>query len=491
MKEPRFGKGSGSSGRRFSGGLFFLSSLLVVLTLTACGGGGGGSSGAATPVVAAPTPIAASGTMTVGSVVLDDKHFVAGASSSIIVDDTPGHVEAELRDGMEVKLKGQLNHDRLTGQYDRVKATPAIRGAMSGKGVDDFTVLGQHVIVDNKTVFEDRVSPTSFLPLTFAGLVNTEKVEVHGGRDDLGNIHATRVERRGDNPADEVRGVVTAKAGTVISIGAFSVDINGVPTNPAGRVVNVGDLVEIHLNGLGAATLVDIEDAAEAEFEPAEGQEFEVEGFVTAFTATPENFQVGDAIVQTTATTKFENGVAADLMNGVKVEADGHVIGGVFVVEKISFGDSLRIEANADNAGSAGVLGKTIVAGSGTQLANLPGGVAGILAGDGLRIRGFLNGDNTTITATRIEKLSNPVAANQIIVQAPVSSFNVTLKSVTLIGITVDASGGAVEFQNSNDAVVTATTFFNSLVADRTVVKARGTFAATTLTANKVEVEKD
>jgi hypothetical protein len=459
---------------------------LLAVALAACGGGGGGGG-----TVGSSSPAISAGTMTKGSAIVNGIRFAVSPTTVIRKDDTTGHAEAELRDGMEVKVKGEINDDRLTGQAEKIEVEHEVRGALSGKGADDFTVRGQHVITDDRTVFEDRLSATSFNPLTFADLADGEKVEVHGGRDDLGDIHATRVERRNDNPDDDVRGVVTAKVGTVISIGAFSIDIAGVPTSPPGQTVNVGDLVEVHLDAAGAATRVDLEeleDQAE-EMEPAEGEEFEVEGFVSGFTAHPGTFKVGNDNVQTTSSTRFEGGVAADLMDGIKVEAEGHMTGGTLVADKIKFKDSIRIEANADSDGSANALGKTVRTNSGTKLVNLPGGTAGILAGDGLKIRGFPNSDNT-ITATRIQKLNNPVQANQMILQGPVSSFSGPPASTMLIvGITVNASG-AGEFQALDDSLLSAAAFFNSLTAGRTIVKARGSFAGSTLTADKVEIEE-
>ena len=454
--------------------------------LAACGGGGGGTGAGSSPATSV-------GAMTRGSAIVNGIRYTVAASTVIRIDDNnAGHVEAELRDGMEVKLKGRIGDDRLTGQAEKIEVEPEVRGALGGKGLDDFTVQGQHVITDDVTVFEDRLGATSFSSLTFSALNEGEKVEVHGGRDDLGNIHASRVERRNDNPTDEVKGFVSAKLGTVISIGTFSIDIAGVPVSPAGATVDVGDLVEVHLNAAGtAATRIDredLEDQAEG-LEPAEGMEFEVEGFIAGFTSHPGTFFVGNDNIQTTSATRFENGVAADLMDGVKVEAEGHKTNGVLVAEKISFRDSVRIEANADANGSANVLGKTVKATSGTQLGNLAS-IAAIAAGDGLKIRGFLNPDNTTITATRVEKLSNPVSASQIILQGVVTSFTgPPASALSIAGITVDASGAA-EFQALDDSLITAAAFFNSLAANRTVVKARGSFAGSTLTANKAEIEK-
>ena len=104
------------------------------------------------------------------------------------------------------------------------------------------------------------------------------------------------------------------------------------------------------------------------------------------------------------ATARIDGGVLADLVDGMKVEAEGHTTtGGVLNAEKITIKDNIRIEANATTAGSANVLGKTVTITSGTRLDNLASS-ASITAGDGLRVRGFVNRDGSTITATRVTK---------------------------------------------------------------------------------------
>ena len=69
--------------------------------------------------------------------------------------------ENDLRDGMEVKVKAhRIADDPLTPEaeieIEKIEAEPEVRGQMENKGADDFTVNGQHVIVDDQTKFEHR-----------------------------------------------------------------------------------------------------------------------------------------------------------------------------------------------------------------------------------------------------------------------------------------------------------------------------------------------
>jgi hypothetical protein len=481
------------TGRRWGKTVMAIVASAALFTLYACSGGGGGGG---TP--AAGTAISAQGTMTKGSVIVNGVQYTAASTATIRIDDNPGRPETELRNGMQVKVKGRINNDRITGQFEKVEAEPGVRGTLSGKGADDFLVNGQHVVVDDSTVLEDRVAGV-FTSINFNGLSNLNEVEVHGGRDDAGNIRATRVERRDDSPLDEVKGTIsTAPTGSTFTLtnGTTSIIVNysGAVIRPTGATLNLNDFVEVHgafSAGTLTATLVDREDLEDAEFEPSEGDEFEVEGLISQFTVHPGTFVVGNQTVQTIAGTRFEGGIAADLANNIKVEAEGHVTGGVLIAEKIKFKDSIRIEANADANGSAGVIGLTVVTSSLTEVKNLAGSIGGILAGDGLKIRGYLN-NGGTITATRIEGIS-AVGANNIRLQGSVSAKTPNT-SLTILGITVDTTtveaGG---FRDINDVSITADAFFAlvKITAPATLVKARGSFAAGTLSAKEVEIESD
>lgn len=476
--------GEGNSMRQLTRNMFaFGAALAAAFALTACGGGGGGGG-----TIATSAPVVSAGTMTKGSVIVNGVRFTAAAGAAIRIDDNPGRPESELRDGMEVKVKGRINDDRITGQFEKVEAEPRVRGQMSGRGADDFTVHNHRVITDDNTVFEDRSAGGVFTTIGFNDLADLNEVEVHGGLDDLGNVRATRVERRNDNPNDEVRGVVTAKVGTVISIGAFSIDIAGVPTSPAGQVVNVGDLVEVHLNAAGTvATLVDMEDLEDAEFEPAQGQEFEVEGFVSGFTAHPGSFQVGSQDVTTTSATVFRSGTSADLDNGVKVEAEGHFdnVTKVLTATKIEFKRSrVILEGTTSNptATSFTMLGKTVQITSATR-----GTVTARV-----QVRGFLD-KSGNIVAERI--VDAPGGGNpRDIVQARVT--NKSGNVLTLLGITADLTGISVNNLKDNKggtyanlAAFLAAITPSSSTPPGTLVKIKGTVSGSAFATPPDEAE--
>ena len=458
--------------------------IVACFAFASCGGGGGGS------VVAGGgsggTGIS-TGVMTKGSVIVNGVRF-EDSLAQITIDDTP-KLPADLEDGMVVKVRGKFNADGLTGEAERIEAENEVQGKIASKGpeADAFTVLGTKVFVDGGTVWSNV--PGSSL----AGLSVDDPVEVHGLRDSANNLRATRVEflagARLAEP-DELKGVVSGlSAGAqTFFLGTQLVSYGGATIRPAGALAD-GILVEVHGSLSGPtfnATFVDLEDLEDDAFDPAEGEEVEVEGFVSGFGATPGDFFVNGRAVRTTASTRFEGGIPGDLANDVRVEAEGHKSGSVLIVEKIEFKESVRIESNAagSTANSVTLLGKTVLLTSQTDTSGLTVGLTG-----GLKVRGFLNLDGVTITATRIDSLSNPVDVDKHILQGPVSSFDAPARTLTIAGITVNASGTGVEFEDDNDALITPSQFFALLTANRTIVKARGTFAAGTITADKVEIE--
>jgi hypothetical protein len=167
------------------------------------------------------------------------------------------------------------------------------------------------------------------------------------------------------------------------------------------------------------------------------------------------------------------------------------LVSGVLLADKIVFKDTIRIEANADTAGSADLLGLNVTVGSATRLQDLSGDTTGIAAGDGLKVRGFLSQDGTSIKATRVKRLENPIDADKVLLQGPVSSFDATpgAEKLVIAGITVTISGvqgGELEIE---DHEVSSGDLFGSIVLNRTIVKARGSFSGGVLAANKIEIE--
>lgn len=485
---------------RMGRSVFSIVVLSALVILAACSSGGGGGSGPS----ATSTAVVSSGTMAKGSVIVNGVRFMADAGATIRVDDNPGRPEAELRDGMQVKVKGQINDDRVTGRFEKVEAEPEVRGKLASLGTGSFTVNSQLVFVDDSTVFEDRVSGV-FSAITFTALGSANEVEVHGGRDDLGRVLATRVERRDDSPLDDVKGTITTVpngATFTLTNGSTSITVSyGTATiTPAGATLSQGDLVQVHGSfsaGTFTASLINREDLEDAEFQPAEGQELEVEGHIRGFTAHPGDFQVAGRTVRTTLTTRFESGSSVDLDNSIKVEAEGHLILGVLVADKIKFKRAqVRIEALATavstTARTVTVMGRTVQT---NDLTRLDDALNTITANtDRVEVRAYVDKVGTII-AVRLRK----VGGGSDVLQTPVSAKDATAKTLVLLtgGNAVNVTLSATpedHFLDHNHVPIGSSAFFAAVTPASgtmagTLVKVKGTYSAGTITATEVELE--
>jgi hypothetical protein len=417
--------------------------------------------------------------MTKGSVILNGVHF-DDTTATVSPDDT--NQVPVLADGKTVKVKGTVSADGRSGTAEKVEVVSEARGAIASKGTDTVEVHGQTVLIDGGTVLASSTGLTGTAPLQA-----NDNIEVHGGRDDTGVIHATRVEKLAGAVVDEVRGAVSGKTptGTTFTIGGLTITFSASTTIvPAGAAFANGDIVQVHLNG-STATQIAVEDLDHPEFEAAEGGELSFQGILSGY-GSASVFKVGTQQVQLATSAKIEGGVLLDLIDGMKVEAEGHTTtGGVLSAEKITIKDSIRLEANAGTAGSANILGKTVTITSGTRLDGLASG-ASITIGDGLQVRGFVNRDGSTITATRVKKV-NAVAANKMILQGPVTS-KVDATHLVILGITIDASG-ASGVDDSGNTVANIGQIFSSTTEGETIIKARGTVTGSTMLADELEIE--
>ena len=76
------------------------------------------------------------------------------------------------------------------------------------------------------------------------------------------------------------------------------------------------------------------------EIEFWEPDQIEVEGLVTDDTLAPDEFTVGDQVVQTDAETVYEDGTPDDIALGVNLEIKGvpvDIIRSVLIADKVSF----------------------------------------------------------------------------------------------------------------------------------------------------------
>lgn len=452
--------------------LFFI----VMLNFVGCSGndtqlaGGAGGTGVS------------HGVMTKGSVIVNGVRY-DDTTANISIDDTP-KTALNLHDGMVVSVRG--NASGRNGTATEIRGQIEVRGLVTAKdpavSPQRFTVFNQTVIVDDLTKFSN---------ITFAGITaGTTIVEVHGQRqrDALGNIYirATRIEGSPSlthlpdgtgmaNPLeDEIRGVVSGGAAgpnpTTFFLNLGTQAVNAANATIVGGSYANGSIVEVHctrspgclVNGVFQASRIEVEDTVNL---PEAGQRFEVEGMMSNFTAHPGSFFVDNIPVTTTARTTFRGGIATDLLNNIKVEAEGTWDGTKLTADKIEFKRAVVrlqgvVTASAANTftlriGDAAALRTITVEADSFTLGAVP------LAGPAcVQVRGRSKDVVGAVTAGEIGICSQ---GDDHVLQAPLDAK--ADPNLTVLGFSVNVGAVGVQFRNINDSLISKSAFFNLISA--------------------------
>ena len=443
----------------------------TLLALASCGGGNSG-----TGMTFGTITALGSGSASVNGV----EFSTSGAT--IVLDGSPATAR-NLRVGMVVTVSGSRSGN--SGRAERIEVDEAVKGFVEAKAdANHWMVMGQTVLVDDQTKFENNTVPS----------VN-DFVEVHGLVVADGTISGGFIEKKSAPfPPFEVKGFVKNHndAPKTFNIGALTVNygsatVNDMP-NPATTSWN-GLLVEVKGRACtGTAPVCGTLTASKVEPngpQTRDADDFEIEGFVTSLTSTSD-FVVGNQRVVTTASTRFEGGIASDIAVGVKLEVEGVLVGGVLTASKVEFGDGIKIEADINTVGTSsltlrGLPGITVTVNSLTRFEDGVSGLNNLVAGNHVRIRGRASGSNTVI-ATEVDRRS---ADPRVELQGPIQSITGASPNqiVTILGVAVDTTG--VVFEDANRA-----TFFAQAVVG-TLVKARGALSGSTVAWSEMELEDD
>lgn len=464
----------GRRGRAFAG-----IAAVVALVLAACGGGGsadggiGGTGGGGGGGIGGTG--AAYGQITgFGSVWVNGVRFDTSSATFRRDDDTV--TQAELRVGMVARVEG----DSIAGTATRVTVDSALKGRVESAAGDSYVVMGQTVRTDAGTVFENGVRPA-------AG----DYVEVHGLPESAGVVAATYVERKATlaTPPYIVTGFVTAQDTTAktLTIGALVVayaaaDVGDMPTGSW-----VGLLVEAKGSTCAGAPVCGTLTASKVEPSGSRidsSPKAEIEGYVGSLTA--DGFVLGGQRVVVTASTVFENGVAADLVVGTKVEVEGAVSNGVLTAAKVEFKAGVRIEADVlgvvgDRVLFVGLPGLEVQIADDTELKGLAS-IAEVLPGLHVRLRGRPVGD-ALVVATEFEARS-PDADVELRGTASAAADPV----LTLMGVEIDTTGLPDTAFRDNDAVIGRAAFFAALGSGRSV-NAKGTRSGSAVAWEELELD--
>ena len=431
------------------------------------------------------------GVMTKGSVIVNGVRY-EDTTANISIDDTP-KTAANLQNGMVVSVRGTIDGSGRNGTAQTVDAVVEVRGLVTSKDAvanpQRFVVFGQTVIVDDLTVYSN---------ITFAAIVaNTTIVEVHGLRDVSGNIRATREEANqgplplpdgsvmADPLVDEIRGTVTNGVASSNPI-TFSLGTQSVAVVPGAQIVggpySNGSIVEVHcvrssgciVGNVFQASRIEVEDRVNL---PGNGQRFEVEGLISGFALHPGDFLVAGIPVTTTNATSFRGGIADDLLNNMKVEAEGSWNGTRLVANKIEFKRSVvrlqgLVTAHLTNsAGSTFTLtaaGRAVIVETDEfttgdfLIGNLPP-----VGPNCVQVRGQRKaGGGIVVTAGEIK--SNCSNSGRHFIQAQVDAESpedtITLLGLAPINVSNPTRNAPNKWVNTADVGISRTEFFNAVI---------------------------
>ena len=458
----------------------------AALVLGACGGGsgpiaGGGIGGTGKPGVKFGE-VTVGGGVTVSGTTFDVSTasvMIGGASAST----------GDVRDGHVALVRGII--DGATGTASTVTIEEVVKGELQGKpSASTLTVQGQTVEVDERTVYGPGISPAS--P---AGLLLGDFLEVWGFVKAPGVVLATRIER--EDSLSERRLIGTAVnvnasldtfeiGGQAIAYG--SADVSGLAGGDPveGQLVRVDGAALLGPGGVVNATRV---EPIELEDGP-DNDDTEIQGFVTRFVSA-STFDVAGVKVQTNAATRYEGGVAADVVLGVALEIEGSFTSGVLLARSVEFRAYVKLESDvAMVAGNlitlVGLPGVVVTVNDLTEYEGNAHDIGDIQPGEHVRIRGRHTGGSSVI-ASEVDERS---ADTDIEIQGPVDATPAPSNPfLSILGVSIDTTGIADgEFESPEGAPSGRAAFF-AAVAAGDLVKVSGQLTGATPTWQQVERE--
>ena len=432
--------------------------MVASLVVVACGGGGGGSvagGGIGGTGITASGVITGFGSIKLNGLVLDT------TNATRVVDGVPAADDSALAIGMVVTVKGTLSADGVNGTADQIEYDDDVQGPIQGPIVEvdqtkTFSVMGIQVSVNKiSTVFDGNSA--------YGSLFIGELVEVSGFFDGAGTLHATRIEKKGDNEV-EVKGTVTGfgpastfKLAVVNGAIQYTVDYTAIVIQPA-----LGDLIEVKGTLAGTtitATEIESEDEGFDDVDKAS-----IEGIVTDFIPLA-NFKVAGQEVNATGANFEPGALEFSLADGIEVEVEGPIVNGVLQAIKvearggdIEIGAVVKLVAQ-DTGGATRAITLDLFPGSLTVLVDSQTllrddtGVADPLTLDDivemvdfLEVEAYLD-DNNDLIATEIRR-DDP---DDDFLQGPVDSCDGGLGTVTILGLEFDLIDGTTEYEDEND----------------------------------------
>lgn len=262
-----------------------------------------------------------------GSIILNGVRYDTDAAATSLEDTT------ELQIGMSVRIAGKIDAEFTAATAQQVESAAELRGAVSAIDLTggSFAVMGTTVTIDSATVW----SGANSLGDVVAGSV----VQVWGLPSAPGTLRATRIELKPATVEPLATGIVQNLdlIGQRFTLGQLTVQYGGstvfsggldASTLAEGAIVRVRGSVA-PMAGLFTATKVQGWYAVPKQDAAA----VQLAGVITNYAGLNAFRVLGTPVDASKAT--VTGGPSSSIGNGVKVELDGFMSGGVLVVKKL------------------------------------------------------------------------------------------------------------------------------------------------------------
>ncbi|MEN9807339.1 MAG: hypothetical protein RL756_1859 [Pseudomonadota bacterium] len=482
----------------------------AIASLSACGGGGGSSESSTTPSSGggntsppvSSTPITTTGVITgFGSVWVNGVRYDT-SQATVQFEDEGTKTESDLKLGMQVVLKGSRTGDSRSAsqiRYDTDLEGPVseVTSNAVNPAIGTLILLGQRVVVDANTVFDDRVADANADGRVdirdLAPGANPIVIEVSGFATADGFL-ATRIQPGSNAPNAEVelKGTVTdldATPGTfkignqivVWEAGDLDAQSFGSTGLANGQYVEVKGLLDA--NSSIGATRIQIEDPFDDSYDD-NGAEFEIEGLLqnVDLASDPDQVTINGLTLRIADASRLVDYV------GRRVELEGVFnADGVLVLKagaaglKIEQENDVRIGDRVQTVESTRVTTRlgVIIEPKGTSRVEDEGDggdrltpeqfLGRVRAGDWIEARGYRDSSGA-IVWTRVTR-DNEQSEIGCELRGPVDSGSITDPTFRILGVTVDtASITAVNgFRGIDGTVTDRAGFFGALTANAVI----------------------
>jgi hypothetical protein len=456
----------------------FFTALLLAGIVVACTGPGSGFAGIG------GSGYISTGTVTgFGSVFVNGVEFATDAAVFDVEDSNAS--QQDLRVGMVVQVRGQINNDGITGTATAIRYGDDLQGPISAISVNSdmtlktLTLLGTTVMVAN--------ADTAFNGVGFGALQLGQVVEVSGFYDHQNRLRASYLELRASSfdasSPVEITGPISDLSGGLFRVRGVQVDARAANLEHLADGLQPAVMVEVKGRYDVASNTITASDVQGEDLRLVDdGRDVSIEGYVTRYVSAADFDLNGQPVNASLASLEPDN---LQLGAGIRVEAEGVISNGVL--------QARELEGRSGAAGVTAYVDAVDVANNRFTVSVLPGQppvtvqmttatrteddvgsgdhftLDELMPGNYVDVGGYET-DVSTITATRVKRKQ----PEKIFLQGTITAQLVD-SSITVLGVAFPVHAGdseRTEYEDENDmSYASHAAFIAATTLGRTVVK--------------------